>query len=149
MSPEDLFAVVDDVLASIDYPSWPDGEDADSQETLMFFGPEEDEPAQWAIALGLDDDLSDTDALPIDVGIAAALLKDHMQCWLLARGWQVQVSVRKNHRHWRLVDCLSIADGGGDRLADSVEYPCGDDEMIVSCESVRAVLDGAQAPRAC
>ena len=54
--------------------------------------------------------------------------------WLLGCGWQVQPTIHKQAQRWRLVDCLSIADGGGDRLDD--DYPYGDDELSVLCESV-------------
>ena len=50
------------------------------------------------------------------------------------RGWQVQVTLRKQAQRWRLVDCLSIADGGGDRLDQ--DYPSGGDELAVLSESV-------------
>ena len=77
-------------------------------------------------------------SVPIDCAMAAVLIKAHLSEWLLERAWQVQVTVRKGRREWRLVDCLSFADGGGDRLDD--DYPRGDDEADVLCESVLVVV---------
>ncbi len=51
---------------------------------------------------------------------------------------QVLVTILKQAQRERLVDCLSIADGGGDRLDD--DYPYGDDELSVLCESVIVVV---------
>ena len=70
--------------------------------------------------------------------MAQELIESHLREWLLRGGWQVQVTIRKQGQRWRLVDCLSIADGGGDRLDD--DYPCGDDELSVLCESVIVVV---------
>ena len=66
--------------------------------------------------------------------MARELIEYHLRAWLLHRGWQVPVTLRKQAQRWRLVDCLSIADGGGDRLDD--DYPHGGDELSVLCESV-------------
>ena len=63
-----------------------------------------------------------------------------MRSWLVGRGWQVQVTLRKQAERWRLVDCLSIADGGGDRLDH--DYPAGVDELAVLSESVVVVDAG-------
>jgi hypothetical protein len=83
-----------------------------------------------------DDDLDDS-ILPIDTALAAELIKSHLRDWLADRGWQVQLEMFKNDRRWRLADCLSFTDGGGDRL--DADYPAGDDELKVLCDSVVAV----------
>lgn len=144
MSPDSLFAAVDDVLGRIDYPSWPAAEDPSSRERLEFFESGEDGPAQWAFVPVADQDRAEVDVFPVDVRMAAALVKEHLREWLLERGWQVQAFVRKERTQWRLVDCLSMADGGGDRLSDTVDYPSGEDELSVACASVRAVLHGTR-----
>ncbi len=69
--------------------------------------------------------------------MARDLIVRHLSQWLLERGWQVQVTLVRDKRRWRLVDCLSIGDGGGDRLDE--DYPNGEDELTVLCESVVVV----------
>ena len=81
----------------------------------------------------------DEDYLPIDSAMAHELIKSCFHNWLLERSWQIQVSVKNKTPRWRLVDCLSIADGGGDRIDG--DYPYGHDELAVLCESV-IVLSG-------
>jgi hypothetical protein len=73
----------------------------------------------------------------IDASMAEALIKAHLARWLLERGWQVQAAVLKEKRTWRLVDVLSFADGGGDRL--EADYPHGEDELAVMCDAVVTV----------
>lgn len=73
--------------------------------------------------------------------MAYDLTKAHLRTWLLDRSWQTQVIVQKNAQRWRLADCLSIADGGGDRLDQ--DYPCGHDELEVLSESVTVVATSA------
>lgn len=143
MTAEELFKFTHDVLESVGYPSWTCADDPDADEELAFLRAEGDEPAQWALVPVGEEDAEDCDCLPIAVDMATALIREHLRSALLDRGWQVQVSVRKDRRRWRLVDCLSPADGGGDRLSDTVEYPWGDDELVVLCDSVRAVQGGA------
>ena len=75
--------------------------------------------------------------------MARELIESHFRAWLLSRGWQVQVTIRKQAQRWRLVDCLSIADGGGDRLDD--DYLFGDDELSVLCESVIVVVASSRS----
>ena len=79
--------------------------------------------------------------MPIDTAMAYDLTKAHLRTWLLDRSWQTQVIVQKNAQRWRLADCLSIADGGGDRLDQ--DYPCGHDELEVLSESVTVVATSA------
>ena len=74
--------------------------------------------------------------------MACELIEAHLRNWLLDRSWQVQVIVQKNAQRWRLVDCLSIADGGGDRLDQ--DYPYGDDELQVLSDSVIVVASHAR-----
>ena len=82
----------------------------------------------------LDRGPNDEDML-IDAGMARDLVVSYLRGWLLQRGWQVQVELRKSGQsHWRLADCLSFAGGGGDRLDD--DYPYGHDELSVLCQSV-------------
>lgn len=78
------------------------------------------------------------DWLPVSEQLASVLVERRMEAWLLERGWQVQVSVRKTGaRQWRLADCLAFADGGGDRL--EADYPLGSDRLDVLVASVLAV----------
>ena len=89
----------------------------------------------WCLAQTGSDD---ADYLPMDTAMAQELIQAYLRTWLLCRGWQVQVTIRKEAQRWRLVDCLSIGDGGGDRLDD--DYPLGDDELSGLCESVVVVV---------
>ena len=108
---------------------------ADDRDALVFLADEAGESqADWALApVGSDE----SDYVPIDAAMAEDLIKAHLRSWLLDRGWQVQVTIRKQSHGWRLVDCLSIADGGGDRL--DRDYPFGDDELSVLCGSIVAI----------
>jgi|GEM_PF-3379730 len=143
MTAEDLFSLTDVALKTVGYPSWTSADDPDACDELLFLEAEHDVPAQWALVPVGEDDPDDDDCLALGVEMAAALIREHLRTVLLDRGWQVQVSMRKDRRRWRLVDCLSPADGGGDRLGDAVEYPWGEDELAVLCDSVRAVHGGA------
>ena len=84
-----------------------------------------------------DGDGADECTMPIDSTLAAELIKSHLRNWLAERGWQVQFELLKGERRWRLADCLSFADGGGDRL--DADYPMGEDELSVLCAAVVAV----------
>lgn len=79
---------------------------------------------------------------PLDTALAEELIKSRLRAWLLEGGWQVQVAVSKGKQAWRLADCLSVADGGGDRLDDA--YPQGEQELAVLCDSVQAVAHRAR-----
>lgn len=108
---------------------------------LVFRAEPEEGQAVWALAPH-DADSEDAptasdDDLPLETPIAAALIADHLRRHLLERGWQVQAHVRRTGTTWRLVDCLSPVDGGGDRL--DADYPSGSDELEVICRSVVAV----------
>jgi len=127
-------------------PSW-DAPGGDGVETLAFLaaGAAEDAP-MWALISANEDRVDepfapiteprpdDEEYVALDPTLALELIKARFRDWLLERGWQVQVSVRKGTRTWRLVDCLSFSDGGGDRL--DRDYPFGSDELSVLVESV-------------
>lgn len=78
------------------------------------------------------------DWLPISDQLAGVLVEKHLEAWLLQRGWQLQVSLRKTgEQAWRLADCLAFADGGGDRL--DADYPTGTNRLAALAASVLAV----------
>jgi hypothetical protein len=130
-------------------PHWPSPDDSDEWDVVAFVdSPDEGGTPYWALVPGQIDDSGDVGALepatidadeiiPLNVEMAASLIREHLRRWLLERGWQVQVSLCKSKAVWRLADCLSIADGGGDRLDD--DYPCGDGELAVLSASVCVV----------
>ncbi len=167
MTPHELLEIVSGALGTTGVPFWtrPDGED---EVDALVFADDVCEPASTAWALVtvpariggdigarvmIDRDRIEVDggSVPqtidadecvfVDVGLAEALIADHLASWLLARAWQVQVSVHRGAQHWRLADCLSFVEGGGDRLDD--DYPHGDDRLSVLCESVAVVADAA------
>ena len=128
----ELFKISSDALEIAGSAEW-DSPDADGQrDALVYLDGEavEDGPLWCLVPTGSDD----ADYLAMDTTLAQKLIESHLRAWLLRRGWQVQVTILKQAQRWRLVDCLSIADGGGDRLDD--EYPFGDEELSVLCESV-------------
>ncbi len=136
MTPTELFKSTFDALAITGPAEWDSPDTPDQRDALVY---DDDESAEggplWCLAPTGSDD---ADYLPMDTAMAHRLIQAHLATWLLRRGWQVQVTIRKEAQRWRLVDCLSIADGGGDRLDD--DYPFGDDELSVLCESVIAVV---------
>lgn len=135
MTSATLFGITAEALAITGQPEWASPEVPDDRDALVYLRGEAAEPeADWALApVGSDE----ADYVPIDAAMAEDLIKAHLRSWLLDRGWQVQVAIRNDSNGWRLVDCLSIADGGGDRL--DRDYPFGDDELAVQCASVVAV----------
>ncbi len=136
MTATELFKSSSDALAITGPAEW-DSPDAPGQRDALVY--DDDEAAEdgpfWCLAPTGSDDV---DYLPMDTAMAQELIQAHLRTWLLRRGWQVQVTIRKQAQRWRLVDRLSIADGGGDRLED--DYPFGDDELSVLCESVNFVV---------
>jgi len=167
MTPHELLETVAGAAVITGVPSWtrPDGQ---GEVDALVFADDLAEPAStsWALVtvparlrsdIGarvlLDGDRIEVDggAIPytvdaddsvfVDVALAKVLLADHFASWLLARGWQVQVSVHRGRQHWRLADCLSFVEGGGDRLDD--DYPHGDDAFAVLCESVVVVAEAS------
>lgn len=152
MSPEELYIQTQAALAVAGAPEWGAVEHGAERDRLAYYpavGAEEE--AFWALVVGDYDggeieggDVNE-ECFAIESRTAAALIKAHLCTWLLDRGWQVQASMHKGRHRWRLVDCLSISDGGGDRLDD--EYPYGDDELRVLGESVVAIAANTARPR--
>ncbi len=146
MYPDEAMEWVFRALSVTGSPSW-DAPGGDGVETMAFLaaGAAEDAPT-WVLVPVHEDQTGnsfapitepfpdDTDYVPLDATLALELVKARLRDWLLERGWQVQVSVRKGTRTWRLVDCLSFSDGGGDRL--DRDYPFGVDQLTVLVESV-------------
>ena len=132
MTATELFKSSSDALAITGPAEWDSPDAADQRDVLVYVDDEaaEDGPL-WCLA---PPGSEDADYLPMDTAMARELIESHLRAWLLSRAWQVQVTIRKQAQRWRLVDCLSIADGGGDRLDD--DYPYGDNELSVLCESV-------------
>lgn len=141
MTAIELFNSSSDALAITGLAEW-DSPDAPGQrDALVYFDDEasEDGPL-WCLA---QTGSETCDYLPMDTAMAQELIVSHLRTWLLCRGWQVQVTIRKEAQRWRLVDCLSIADGGGDRLDD--DYPYGDVELSVLCECVIVVVASSRS----
>ena len=141
MTATELCKISSDALAITGPPEW-DSPDAPGQlDALVYVDDEaaEDGPL-WCLAQTGSDD---ADYLPMDTAMAQELIESHLRAWLLRLGWQVQVTIRKEAQRWRLVDCLSIADGGGDRLDD--DYPYGDVELTVLCECVIVVVASSRS----
>ena len=132
MTATELFKSSSEALAITGPAEWDSPDASDQRDVLIYMDDEaaEDGPL-WCLAPTGSDE---ADYLPMDTGMAQELIESHLRAWLLGRGWQVQATIHKQAQRWRLVDCLSIADGGGDRLDD--DYPYGDDELSVLCESV-------------
>lgn len=135
MTSATLFEITAEALAITAQPEWASPEVPGDRDALVYLTDEAGErEADWALApVGSDE----ADYVPIDTAMSEDLIKAHLRSWLLDRGWQVQVTIRKQSHSWRLVDCLSIADGGGDRLDH--DYPFGDDELSVLCGSIVAI----------
>ena len=135
MTATGLFNITANALAITGPPEWSSPDAPDVRDALVYVDDDaaEDCPLWALIPTGADN----ADYVPIDAAMAQELITAHLHNWLLDRAWQVQVTVRKNAQRWRLVDCLSIADGGGDRLEE--EYPCGDDQLAVLSDSVTVV----------
>ena len=129
MAASDLFESTETALAICGLPQFRSADAPDQNELLKYFGDDD----TWAlVADGAEDEY-----VAVDTEMAAFLLMSHFREWLLQRGYQVQVHCYATRRRWELVDCLSPADGGGDRL--DVDYPCGPDELDVLVESILAV----------
>lgn len=129
MTASKLFRITDDALSITGLPEWDSPDVSESRDVLSPINGE-DGPL-WCL---MPSGSPDADYVPVDTVMARDLLRSHFRTWLLERGWQVQATVRKEVQRWRLVDVLSIADGGGDRLDE--DYPYGPDELTVLCESV-------------
>ncbi len=138
MTATELYRISAEALAITDYPEWCSMDDTDERDTLIYLDDEASEESPiWALAPTED---HDEDYLPIDTAMARELVKSHFRNWLLERSWQIHVSVKNKTPRWRLVDCLSIADGGGDRI--DRDYPYGQDELAVLSDSVIVLSAG-------
>lgn len=144
-----LLETAKDALELIGVIEIPSPEEPDGVDRLVFISsggdagwglvPTESVPAENTdtVLAGVDSAWED-DWLPISEHLAGLLVEKHLEAWLLERGWQVQVSLRKTgDQQWRLADCLSFADGGGDRL--ETDYPIGSDKLAVLVDAVLAV----------
>jgi len=152
LSPEELHIQTQAALAVTGAPEWGAVEDDAERDQLAYYpvvGTEEE--AFWALVVvdyeegGLEEGDLNEECFAVETTTAEELIKAHLRNWLLNRGWQLQVSMHNRRHRWRLVDCLSISDGGGDRLDD--EYPYGDEELRVLCESVVAIAANTARPR--
>ena len=112
MTATELFNISSDALESTGPAEWDSPEAPDQRDALVYYDDKtyEDGPL-WCLAQTGSDD---ADYLLIETAMAQELIVSHLRAWLLCRGWQVQVTIRKEAQRWRLVDCLSIADGGGE-----------------------------------
>lgn len=130
-----LFETSETALAITQLPKFDSADEPEQIEVLSFLPASTDnEEASWAL---VPRDGPADEYIAIDTEMADGLLRAHFREWLLARGWQAQVHCYADRRRWTLVDCLSAADGGGDRL--DVDYPYGEDELTVLASSVLAV----------
>ena len=139
MTATELFKISFDALAITGPPEWDSPDAPAERDALVYIDDDADEDGPlWAL---LPTSSDNADYMPIDTAMACTLIKAHLRTWLLDRSWQTQVIVQKNARRWRLADCLSVTDGGGDRLDQ--DYPCGDNELGVLSESVTVVAASA------
>ena len=139
MTATEIFKISSDALEITGPPEWDSPDAPGVRDALVYLDDDADEDGPlWAL---LPTASEESDYVPIDTAMACALIKAHLRTWLLDRSWQTQVVVQKNAQRWRLADCLSIADGGGDRLDQ--DYPYGDDELQVLSESVTVVATSA------
>jgi len=160
MTPQDLYDVVCEALEVTGVPSWPTPEtDGDRDVLVLLDDADEGVPETWAlltVPAGQAEDMepcvvirgeaieysrngdvssaSLDDCVLVDVAFAETLLARHFAAWLLERGWQVQATLVHGCCRWRLCDCISFTDGGGDRL--DADYPYGTEELDVLSESV-------------
>jgi len=138
MTAKELFDTCASALAITEPATWQSPYSAGLRDTLIYIDDENDEDGPlWSLAAN---ESEDPEYVLVDAEMARELIASHLRGWLLTRAWQVQVTLRKKEQQWRLVDCLSIADGGGDRLDD--DYPFDDDELSVLCKSVHVIDAG-------
>jgi len=129
-----LFDLAEAALSLVGPARYRCADDPRRWETLTFLAGEADGGGPtWALVA---DGGGGDDCVPVDAGMAADLIARHLAGWLAERGWQVQGTLSRRGRQWRLVDVLSPAGGGGDRLDG--DYPQGEDELTVLCRSVEA-----------
>ena len=110
MTATELFEITSSALAITGAPEWDSPDSTNERDVLVYLTDEAGNGGPlWALTpIGSTDD----DYVPIDTAMAQELIEAHLRTWLLGRGWQVQVTLRRQAQRWRLVDCLSIADGG-------------------------------------
>ena len=139
MKASELFAVSTDALAITGSPEWDAPDDPGHRDVLIYIDDESagDDGPLWCLA---PSGSLEADYVAVDAVMADELIRGRLRGWLLERGWQVQAALRKEAQRWRLVDVLSIADGGGDRLDD--DYPYGTDELAVLCASIVVITHG-------
>ncbi|MCG3136214.1 MAG: hypothetical protein HJJLKODD_00040 [Phycisphaerae bacterium] len=135
MTAPELLDRVETALALVGLPEYPSVEQPGHEEVLRYLPAGELSAVDtWALVLvGSECD----DYLPVDTELAHRLLLSYLREWLLQRGWQVQVRCGRTWQRWTLVDCLSPAEGGGDRL--DVDYPYGDSELTVLVQALIAI----------
>jgi hypothetical protein len=138
MEPEALYKRTQRACEIAGLPTWESPFVSGQRETLTYL-PDDPEGPTWA-AVPAKSGWDDEDCDPVAMHVAEALIIEHLRTWLIRRQWQIQVHVRQDRQQWRLVDCLVVSEGGGDRL--DVDYPNGRDELTVMCESVEAVACG-------
>lgn len=139
MTATELFKISSDALAITGPPEWDSPDAPGVRDALVYLDDDADEDGPlWALLPTVSET---SDNMPIDTAMTYELIKAYLHTWLLDRSWQTQVIVQKNAQRWQLADCLSIADGGGDRLDQ--DYPCGGDELAVLSESVTIVATSA------
>jgi len=141
MTAAEMHAQVQAALAITGAPAFPSPVEAGRTERLVYLDEAAGEnPPTWGLEpIGYDD----AEYAPVATEAAGAMIRDHLRGALAEAGWQVQVHVRDGRPTWRLVDVLSVLDGGGDRI--DARYPFGPDELVVLCESVVAIAGDASA----
>ncbi len=130
MTADELLEISQAALDITGMPTWDTPYSAGASEQLDYLDDAEDAPL-WAL---VPVDPGDDAYTPIGTALAADIIKSHLRSWLLDRGWQVQVSIFRGQHNWRLADCLSVSDGGGDRL--DADYPHAPDQLTTLCQSV-------------
>jgi len=142
-----LHHLVARALAITGPPEWHYTETGDDYDRLEWLeGDDEDETGGAWVLSGPEGAREDDgmDDVVLEEAVARDLLTSHFRRWLAGRGWQIQMGVRRGTCSWRLADCLGIREGGGDRL--DADYPQGEDELAVLCESVVVVATQALPP---
>ncbi|QDV92126.1 hypothetical protein RAS2_32400 [Phycisphaerae bacterium RAS2] len=137
MTADKLHEIARAALQIVGSPVFTSPDDADANEELIFLpGAQGHESGRWAL-VSAEDDAAKDDAVGVDVEMAADLIRSHLRDYLATGGWQVQLAIRQGRAMWRLADCVSPTEGGGDRLDD--DYPGGEDELLVLCRSVEVI----------
>jgi hypothetical protein len=135
MTADRLYEIAAAALKICGMPVFTSPDDAEVSEELGFEpGGHVTELGRWVLSPSAD---AGEDTVDVDVEMAADLIRSHVRDYLATGGWQVQLFVRQGRAAWRLADCVSPTEGGGDRLDD--DYPSGDDELTVLCRSVELV----------